>query len=186
MSPPGHAAVSYLLGRAVPWLSLPAVLVGGVLPDVDFVLLPFSWFNRIHRVATHNLWFVLAVAIVGLAFAKNGRRSPVFLGLLIGGLLHLLVDSCMDSNPTNGLGVALFWPLSDAFYSPFNLVSINNDGTNWSDPLAMGWRFLKQGLIWELPIYTLALWLWWQRHRERVRRNEPRTRNLRDSKNDLS
>ena len=116
MSPPGHAAVSYLLGRGAPWLSLPAVMVGGLLPDIDFLLLPFPWFNQIHRVATHNLWFVLIGACVGAGISQGRRRGPVFGGMLLGGLLHLLVDATMDSNPTNGIGVALFWPLSDRCY----------------------------------------------------------------------
>lgn len=169
MSPPGHAAVSYLLGRAIPWLSLPAVMIGGLLPDVDFILLPFPWFNQIHRVATHNIWFVLIVATVGVLFAKSGRHWPVFLGLLAGGAVHLLVDASMDNNPTNGIGVALFWPVAEGFYSPFNLVPISTDGANWSDPLTMAWRFLKQGLIWELPVWLLAAWVLWRGRAVRTR-----------------
>ena len=162
MSPPGHAAVSYLLGRSTKWFSLPAVVLGGVLPDVDFVFLPFSWFNQYHRVLTHNIWFVLLAVVIGILFVKAERRLPVLIGLLSGGLLHLLIDACMDSNPSNGIGVAIFWPVSDYFFSPFNLVSVRELGPNWNDPWAVGMAFLRRGLIWELPLWVLACWLWWR------------------------
>ena len=162
MSPPGHAAVSYLFGRSVRWISLPAVMIGGMLPDIDFVMLPFPWFNQIHRVVTHNLWFVLIAAVIGTLLVPSQRRGAVFIGMLAGGLLHLLVDACMDSNPSNGIGIALFWPVSNYFFSPINLVSISETGPNWNDPVAVAYGFLKRGLIWELPLWGLAIFFWWR------------------------
>ena len=121
MTPIGHLAVSYLVSRGGPRLSRPACLLGGPLPDVEFVFLFMPWFNQYHRLLTHNLLFVCLVALLG---AILWRRRSIITGasLLLCGALHLFVDSIMDTNPGNGIGVAWFWPFSDAVLSPFNLM----------------------------------------------------------------
>ncbi|MEL6139430.1 MAG: metal-dependent hydrolase [Cyanobacteria bacterium J06628_6] len=165
MLPSGHLAVSYLLGK-LPRLRLPAAIVGGMLPDIDFVLLPLPVFNQIHRVVTHNLLFVLSAALLISLWAKPQQRLTVILSVLVGGLIHLFLDACLDANPSNGVGVALLWPLSDQAFSPFNLLSPPPIAVDWHQPLAM-MSLALSGLIWEIPFYLLALSLFWRSYRNR-------------------
>lgn len=154
MTPFGHFAVSYSVGRLA--LSLPYLVVGGLAPDIDFVLLPFAAFNTLHRSLTHNLFFVVAAALLLALFGKSGS-SKIFFSALLGGLGHLLIDSVFDSNPGNGVGVAIFWPLSHAFFSPFNLTPLVCPG--WSTPLAAV-RCNAPLVFWEVPFYLSAFLLW--------------------------
>ena len=158
MSPAGHLSLSYLAGNLSRRISLPAAVLGGILPDLDFVFIAFSWFNQIHRLVTHTLLFVGLVALVGTLLRLGGRRQAVFAGLLLGGLLHLLVDACMDNNPTNGIGIALLWPFHHGFFSPFNLFPADQNTVGWTDPL----RQIKSSLffiLWEIPLYLAAVLL---------------------------
>lgn len=173
MTPLGHVSVSYLLGEMSRWrpfratcakISLPAVLIGGVILDVDFVFLPFPWFNDIHRVVTHNLFFILLGSLAAGALAAAERRAAA-VGFLLGGLLHLLVDSCLDANPSNGIGVAILWPLTGEVFSPFNLVE-PIAGASWSQPAALAAASLR-GLLWEVPFIAAAVILF-ARRRQRA------------------
>ena len=64
MTPLGHAAVAYassavpLRAGPVSRLAVAALVIGGVLPDIDFLLFWAPNFNELHRVVTHNLLFV--------------------------------------------------------------------------------------------------------------------------------
>lgn len=161
MTPFGHAAVGLVVARAHARLTPWVVALGGVLPDVDFVLVWAPRFNEWHRVITHNLLFVaLASTLVGWLLARR-RRLPLAItiaGLALGGLLHLLVDACMDGNASNGLGIAILWPFDDRMWSPFNVVDAATSGPGWRDPM----RALlgsARGLVWELPWIAAALLL---------------------------
>src|SRR5262245_41313183 len=81
MTPSVHAAVSFLAARGLR-LSLPALVIGGLAPDVDFVLLPFAGFNTWHRVLTHNIFFVLVLA-AALALFSGKNRGRYFAAALI-------------------------------------------------------------------------------------------------------
>jgi membrane-bound metal-dependent hydrolase YbcI (DUF457 family) len=156
MSPIGHVSASYLAGRVMKKVSMPALLIGGILPDIDFIFFKFSFFNDIHRLMTHNLLFVFsAVLFIGL-FTRKPYRLSIMSGLLIGGCLHLIADSIMDTNAANGIGIPLFWPFDSTFYSPFNLMQPENVSDGWNDPAAM-FRLALQGLIYELPLCALAV-----------------------------
>jgi hypothetical protein len=166
MTPVGHAAASVLLARWRNW-PVAATIIGGVAPDIDFVLLPYGGFNELHRVVTHNLLFVLLVAAACAAFARHERWLSA-VAATVGGLLHLAIDSMLDSNASNGIGVALFWPFSSTPYSLVNLASLD---------CAAGWHDIRQMvacglpmLLWELPLWAFAaLALWWpQRATRRV------------------
>ncbi len=154
MTPLGHAAVAYAASRAIPRCVPLAAVIGGIAPDVDFILLPFSFFNEIHRVVTHNVFFVFAAALAVAAIARRGRAA-VFFAAILGGLLHLATDSVLDDNPTNGIGIALFWPLGDEMYSPFNLAATNEAAPAW-DGLASAMRITWPALAIEAPFYALA------------------------------
>jgi membrane-bound metal-dependent hydrolase YbcI (DUF457 family) len=137
-------------------VSLPHLVVGGLAPDIDFLLLPLAAFNTLHRSLTHNLFFVVVTALLLALFSKSGL-SKVFMSALLGGLGHLLVDSVFDSNPGNGVGVAVFWPFSGVFFSPFNLTPGVCPG--WSTPIAAV-RCNASLLFWEAPFYLSAFLLW--------------------------
>jgi membrane-bound metal-dependent hydrolase YbcI (DUF457 family) len=154
MTPPGHFAVSYLIGKLHPRIVLPAILIGGVLPDIDFLLVPFPWFNQVHRVITHNLLFVGIVACVSLFINTPMPKYRIALGLMLGGMLHLFVDSCLDSNASNGIGVALFWPFHEGFFSPFNLFQPGESQVGWDQPFVFIMSSFSK--LWvEIPVYLL-------------------------------
>ncbi len=164
MSPLGHLSCSYLAGQTLKNCHMPAILLGGVLPDIDFLLLPFSFFNQIHRLATHNLLFIVLLAVgIGWWTAKGNRLNFVF-SLFLGGLLHLLVDSCLDSNPSNGIGVPLLWPFYDQYFSPFNLFQPLETTVGWGRPFEMIKRSL-QVMVWEFPFYVLTIILIFKKRR---------------------
>ena len=155
MTPFGHAAVSYLAGKPIKTASLIALVAGGVLVDIDFIFLPFPWFNSIHHVLTHNLFFITLMGLCG-ALVATRSRFVVGLSLIAGGVLHLIFDSMMDNNPTNGLGIALFWPVSDHMFMLFNLVEPEASTAGWSDLGSMIQAAIK-AIFWEVPLWILAL-----------------------------
>lgn len=163
MTPLGHAAFSLCTQRVVRRGSAAGWVFGGVFVDVDFLLFFTPAFNSLHRVVTHNLLFV---SVTAFAVALLRRRSPGAVGLacsvFAGGLGHLLVDSMLDGNPSNGIGVALFWPWSDECWSPFNLVRVSPNPPSWNEPLAMA-KAIVRSLWVEVPFYLWAAWLCWGR-----------------------
>lgn len=166
MTPLGHAAVAYGISGCTRRLVWPALVLGGVACDVDFLLFWAPQFNAWHRVITHNLAFVVASAVLvaGLTPYRFWHASPLRVGVsfLLGGLSHLLVDSMLDGNPSNGIGVALWWPFSAQSWSPVNLVVMKPDPPTWDEPRRMAWSVLS-GVRWELPFYALAVLIAWRR-----------------------
>ncbi len=142
-------------------ISLPALLIGAILPDLDFIFIFFEWFNQAHRVVTHNLSFICLASLAGFIASPGNRKKGVSLGLLAGGLSHLLIDSVMDNSPSNGIGLALFWPFSNEFFSPFNILEVQNK-FGWDEPLKM-LRSLLPTMLYELPFYLAALFLFLKR-----------------------
>lgn len=158
----GHASVSYVSSRVIPGTLISACVIGGIIPDIDFIFIMFPFFNAIHRVVTHNIFFVMIVASVICWFFPN-QRGRAWLCAFVCGMLHLLVDSTLDQNPTNGLGVALFWPLSDTMFNPINFVAIDHHSEGWNN---LGRSLMKMWVIalYELPFYMLAAYLWYFRN----------------------
>ncbi|WP_071515986.1 metal-dependent hydrolase [Geitlerinema sp. PCC 9228] len=155
MSPLGHFSISYFLGQQTPRICLWAILVGGLLPDIDFLLLPATHFNQIHRQLTHNLLFVFLTSI-GIGGWGNATHQWMRVSsLFVGGMLHLLVDACLDTNPTNGIGVAIAYPFDDGFFSPINLAGSFPSDTTWQQPVEM-LKTIWPLLAFEVPFYWLA------------------------------
>lgn len=173
MTPIGHTAVSYLAGKATR-LPVLGVIAGGLWPDLDFLLLPLASFNELHRTITHNLLFVVLGGLAVSVLVKRDRRR-FFLAFLLGGLLHLLVDACMDDNPTNGIGIAMLWPFSSEMICPINFLTPNTNTAGWSDP-SYAWQALRVFFLAELPFTLaaigLAVWTW----AKRSIRPDPRAR----------
>lgn len=169
MTPLGHAGLGVVLAHVDRRLPMAATVVGAVLPDIDFALVWAPQFNAWHRVVTHNLAFVAVTSLaIGLLWARRRHASPWpwVSALALGGLSHLLVDACLDANASNGIGVAIAWPLSAAMWSPFNLLQPTTGGPGWGDPATALLGALR-GLAWELPGIVLAAVLLWRRHRAR-------------------
>lgn len=161
MTPIGHAAVSVLAGQADRRLPLWALALGGVLPDADYVFMRFDFFVGIHRVVTHNLAFAFAAGLLAAGIARE-EKGWAALAAFAGVVLHCLVDSVMDTNTANGIGVALFWPFSGWMFSPFNLAP----GMAHEERLPDLWTMLRHSawaLKWEVPVWLLAGWLWLRR-----------------------
>jgi hypothetical protein len=64
----------------------------------------------------------------------------------------------MDTNPTNGIGIALLWPFYNEFFSPFNLFNPSVSTAGWSQPIEM-FRILIPTIIYEIPFYLISLFL---------------------------
>lgn len=164
MTPIGHLSISYILGKPFRKICLTAFLIGGIIPDIEFFFVFFESFNQIHRVVMHNLFFIIAVSLVVTPFAVKGRKRVVAVSLFLGGLLHVLIDSCMDNNPSNGIGIALLWPLSREFFSPFNLFGLVKIESGWSDPAGMIKHGIKE-VLWEVPLYLLTAFIFLRQKR---------------------
>lgn len=174
MTPVGHAAFSYVVAvglHRVIAISIVGLVVGGLLPDIDFAVLWAPGFNAWHRVVTHNLSFcaVSAGAAAALGGWRWGARGALALGsgVGLGALGHLVVDSMMDTNPSNGTGVAWLWPWSERASSPYNLMQllpVTPNPAGWADLRRMAVNVLL-GVVWELPFWVGAAVLWWRRRR---------------------
>lgn len=158
MTPIGHLSISYISSKSIRNLSLPAIIIGGILPDIDFLFISFEWFNKYHHVITHNLVFIIFTALAGFFVVPREKSKTVLLSMLLGASLHLFVDSCMDNNPTNGVGVALFWPFYKQTLSPFNLLSPSGIEAGWGDPIGMIKPMLLV-VLYEVPFYILSIYL---------------------------
>jgi membrane-bound metal-dependent hydrolase YbcI (DUF457 family) len=158
MTPAGHLSISYISGSFSKKIYILPFVIGGVLPDIDFILIFFKWFNQVHRVITHNLLFIVLIALFGSFLSFNKSRKIVALSLFLGGFLHLMIDSCMDNNPSNGIGIALFWPFSDKFFSPFNIYHTAESNPGWNEPIKM-FKALAPLMIYEIAFYIIAIFI---------------------------
>ena len=115
MTPLGHLLFGYLLfliiRRVWPKVKLWEFLVGALVLDADAILLITGGYFEYHRMFTHSVVILAGVALI-VSFRFSG------LSLFFGGLVHLGIDMVMlDTNPADGVGVHLLWPLFDAFSS---------------------------------------------------------------------
>ena len=157
MTPVGHASISVIAGIKLNQKHFYALFFGSLIPDIDFLLLPLEAFNNLHRAVTHNIFFLLIISLFILPFFRvKDIWVPVL--FLTGGISHLLIDSILDANPSNGVGIALFWPLSENYFSPFNLLSSYESSYNWDQPVKFLFS-LGRSFIIEIPFFTIALFL---------------------------
>lgn len=61
-----------------------ALIIGGLLPDIDFLFLFFKWFNQAHRVVTHNIFFILLASLIAVLFANKGSKQSVGIEFISG------------------------------------------------------------------------------------------------------
>ena len=82
------------------------LLLGGILPDADF-LLDWTLGTELHRTFTHSLLFVIAAPLllyIFLALARNKDSAILAFSLGAGIIMHLLLDMPFS------VGVPLLWP----------------------------------------------------------------------------
>lgn len=114
-----HPAVPLALGwglgkNVISARLLIAGIAASMLPDIDVIAFEFgiayeSPFG--HRGFTHSIVFAILVGLLGAILSRTltTRRLHAFWFLAVATVSHPLLDACTNG----GLGVALFWPLSD-------------------------------------------------------------------------
>lgn len=159
MLPLGHLGVGLGIGAAFRRrASLCALLLGALLPDLDFIFLFHQDFNLIHRTYTHTLYFVclssLAVYLITMRSPANFLFSLQF---FLAAVSHLIIDSIFDNNPSNGLGLPLFAPFSYGYIQILSTESLlSATAPGWDHPQLMLAQAFK--LLWlELLLLLLGI-----------------------------
>lgn len=110
----GHLVGAWGAGKAYQYFSKKKIshyawfflLLGGILPDIDF-LLDWTLGYDTHRTFTHNFLFVIFAALLAyiiFSILKHPEKRQFALFLGSGILTHLFLDSFF------GTGVPLLWP----------------------------------------------------------------------------
>jgi hypothetical protein len=149
LKPYTHLSIAYLVAEALEAaggkVDRRGMFVGSVLPDVDFVLLPFIPRILSHRTAVHSLsWITLAAAWL--------RHRFGFGSVWLGGLTHLVADELNSCDRRHG-----HWP-RQMWLFPFDI-----GRPPWRRCLldmgaVPGPQWLRVFLT-EAPIVLAALWL---------------------------
>ncbi|HLD40275.1 MAG TPA: metal-dependent hydrolase [Candidatus Nanoarchaeia archaeon] len=116
----GHLVGAWAAGKGYQYFSKKKIshlawfflLLGGILPDTDF-LLDWTLGSDIHRTFTHSFIFLLLIPIlvyVIFSIFKHPEKKQFALLIGLGISVHLFLDTFF------GFGVPLFWP-SVAHYS---------------------------------------------------------------------
>lgn len=151
-----HAAVPLAirigLGRhRIPPRLLLAGIVAAIAPDLDVVAfrLGIAYADAFgHRGASHSLMFALLLAAGASVAAPLLRTSRLmsFLFVLAAGASHPLLDMLTNG----GLGVALFWPVSDLrYFAPWQVIEVS--------PLSLRRVFSERGLA---LMHSELTWVW--------------------------
>ncbi|MGK5023349.1 metal-dependent hydrolase [Janthinobacterium sp. RB2R34] len=127
-----HAVVPLAAGLALGSKTIPPqlLLLGmavAMLPDADvlgFHLgVPYAHYLG-HRGITHSLLFALLLGVLAWTFARQLRasRQHAFFFILFATASHPLLDMLTNG----GLGVALFWPISDErLFFPLRVIEVS-------------------------------------------------------------
>ena len=128
-----------------------AGILCSVLPDLDVIAFRFSvsYADILgHRGLSHSLLFALGAGLLAALAApllQSGRRAA-FLVCAGGAFSHIILDAMTNG----GLGVALFWPFSEArYFFPWRPIAVS--------PLSLR-RFFAQGGLNVLK--SEAFWIW--------------------------
>jgi inner membrane protein len=168
-----HAAIPVLLGNAagkqrVSRRLIMAASLAAMLPDVDTLGFRFgiAYANPFgHRGAMHSLTSALLMALMAALLHQRLRASATlaFIGVGLAAISHPLLDMLTDG----GLGIALFWPLSDQrYFFHWRPIQVSSIGTRFFS--APSWSVLESEVLWVwLPAGLIALILYGlRRHTE--------------------
>lgn len=164
----GHLVGAWLVGKAYEYLTKKKIshyawfflLLGGLLPDGDF-LLDWTLGTDLHRTFTHSILFLLIVPLtVYLIFRllKNleSKYFAIFVG--VGIATHLFLDGFFS------LGVPLLWPKM-MYFSFFYGISSAAPGSHLLTGTAEELRFKLKLAILDMGIGTAWTFYLWFRKR---------------------
>ena len=148
-----HALVPLALGwalgsRAIPPRLLVAGAIAAMLPDADVVAfkLGIAYADDFgHRGASHSFAFAAMIAALGAVISPwlHASRSRAALWLFACTASHPLLDALTNG----GLGVALYWPWSDArMFAPWRPIEVSPIGAGFFS--ARGLHVLWSELRW--------------------------------------
>jgi inner membrane protein len=155
-----HTAIPIAMALAARHISrrlLFAGIAASIAPDLDTIGFRFgvAYAQEFgHRGFTHSLVFALALAIFSALFAPElrAKRMTAFVFIFVATASHGLLD--MFTN--GGLGIALFWPFTDArYFFPLRMIDVSPIGLRGFLGQA-GIRALQSELLW---IWVPALML---------------------------
>ncbi len=122
----GHLVGAWSAGKVYQYFSKKKIghyawfflLLGGILPDADF-LLDWTFGTDLHRTISHSLLFLIIVpALVYLFFSifKNPEKKQFALFMGLGIATHLFLDGFST------YGIPLLWPMGGyfSFFSGYN------------------------------------------------------------------
>jgi inner membrane protein len=161
----GHVAVGLAAARVAPtpvgisnagWATLLAI--AAVVPDIDMIAFtmgvpyeaPFG-----HRGAIHSLAFAVLSGLV-LGLARRGMKLPA-VSLAAMAAIVMASHGLLDTLTDGGLGVALFWPFSDArYFAPWRPITAAPLGRRLFAP--SGLRLMLHECVLFLPLFVVGLW----------------------------
>jgi inner membrane protein len=173
----GHIAVGMAAARLVDdrdaarqRLAVAMILLAllALAPDLDVIAfalrIPYEaeWG---HRGAAHSIGLALLVSLALGAAAWPGQLPPVRTGLavFVATASHGLLDTLTDG----GLGIALFWPLSNArLFAPVQPLPVAPIGPAFLS--ARGLAVALFELVVFAPVFAVALWPRRRKGRERT------------------
>ncbi|MBO6504980.1 MAG: metal-dependent hydrolase [Kordiimonadaceae bacterium] len=158
-----HALLPIAAKLTLPPGALPGKLVAlaaaaTMLPDLDVIAFAFGVpyadpFG--HRGFTHSIAFALAIGFLctGLAQKLNSQPKVIFWTMFLSVLSHPLLDSFTNG----GLGVAWFWPFSDArYFMPWQPIEVSPIGIRGFFS-SRGVQVLVSEFMWVIaPLLTVA------------------------------
>ncbi len=145
-------AVGLALGsRVIPPHLLLAGMLAACLPDFDVVAfkLGIAYHDAFgHRGFSHSLLFAAILGALAALACRPLHSGPLKAGLWVA--LATASHSLLDAMTNGGLGVAWFWPWSDArYFMPFHPIAVSPIGLS---------RFLSERGL--LVLQSEARWVW--------------------------
>ena len=145
----GHLIAAWIVGlliqkiakRELSKFSWALLLIGGILPDIDYI---FGCF--IHRTVTHSLLFIIVLFVVSYLVLKNYNLEKYSFLIPLGMLTHIILDLF------TGPGTQLFYPLT-SWISIYNTTQVINHPLLPGDtPLAL--LDMGLGFLWFVYLFV--------------------------------
>jgi len=135
-----------------------AASIAAVLPDADTLGFRFgiAYADPFgHRGALHSLLFALLMALIATLFHQRLRASATTALIIVGvaAISHPLLDMLTDG----GLGIAIFWPLSERrYFFPWRPIQVSPISVRFFS--SHSWPVIESELLWVwLPTSLIAL-----------------------------
>ncbi len=162
-------ATGVALGRAcIPARLLVAGMAVAILPDADVAMFKFgvAYADALgHRGASHSLIFATACGLAAACVSRwlKARALTAFLFVTLSAASHPLLDMLTNG----GLGVALFWPWSDArHFAPWRVIEVSPFANRFFSARGMEVLASEARWVW-LPVLAMTGIAAWRRLWER-------------------